>query len=419
MRAWASVEVPDLNLVPAQISVFDSASQQLQNLRIADEVTMYVCGITPYDATHMGHASTYVAFDTLLRVWQAAGAGVNYTQNVTDVDDPLIERAKLLSRNWQELAIEQTELFKSDMVALRVIPPANYIGAVESISLVEQQVLKLQENNCVYEVSGDLYYEIGKSKVAGKIAHLSRDQMIEIFSQRGGDPARVGKHDPLDALLWKLEQPDDPSWASVLGKGRPGWHIECAAIAIEYLGETIDVQGGGSDLKFPHHEMSAAHAQSSTGKPFARNFLHTGMVSLDGEKMSKSLGNLVFVSKLIHSGVDPMAIRLNILSHHYRADWEWFDKDLQDAVERLSLWRDAFACESGTADQSQEIFNFLVNDLDTPSAIDAIDSWASRTLISQKDYAQHEDSQDNAAQALDPDSPESMQRTVDALLGIV
>jgi L-cysteine:1D-myo-inositol 2-amino-2-deoxy-alpha-D-glucopyranoside ligase len=367
----------------------------------------------------MGHASTYVAFDTLLRVWQAAGAGVNYTQNVTDVDDPLIERAKLLSRNWQELAIEQTELFKSDMVALRVIPPANYIGAVESISLVEQQVLKLQENNCVYEVSGDLYYEIGKSKVAGKIAHLSRDQMIEIFSQRGGDPARVGKHDPLDALLWKLEQPDDPSWASVLGKGRPGWHIECAAIAIEYLGETIDVQGGGSDLKFPHHEMSAAHAQSSTGKPFARNFLHTGMVSLDGEKMSKSLGNLVFVSKLIHSGVDPMAIRLNILSHHYRADWEWFDKDLQDAVERLSLWRDAFACESGTADQSQEIFNFLVNDLDTPSAIDAIDSWASRTLISQKDYAQHEDSQDNAAQALDPDSPESMQRTVDALLGIV
>ncbi len=295
MKAWAQVSIPDLNLHVPPIKVYESASQQLETLRIADEVTMYVCGITPYDATHMGHAATYVAFDTLNRIWRAAGAGVNYAQNVTDVDDPLIERANATGRNWQDIAVEQTELFKNDMEALRVIPPANYIGVVESIDLVVKQVKALKEQNAVYDLDGDLYYDISKSKCAGQIAHLSHDEMLEVFANRGGDPARPGKHNPLDALLWKHERPNDPSWQTELGKGRPGWHIECAAIALEYLGTTIDVQGGGSDLKFPHHEMSAAHAETASKKMFARVFMHTGMVALDGQKMSKSLGNLAFV----------------------------------------------------------------------------------------------------------------------------
>ena len=404
MIPWPEVEVPNLDFRLTPPRVFDSATNTLMPLRVADEVSMYVCGITPYDATHMGHAATYVAFDTLNRIWRASGANINYVQNVTDVDDPLIERAALLNRDWQEIAFEQTELFKSDMQALRVIPPANYIGAVESIPLVVKQIKALQDKDCVYDLSGDLYYKISDSKVQGKIAHLSRDEMIEIFAQRGGDPARVGKHDPLDALLWKHERPNDPSWETQFGKGRPGWHIECAAIALEYLGETIDVQGGGSDLKFPHHEMSAAHAQSATGKPFARTFMHTGMVALNGEKMSKSLGNLVFVSKLVAAGIDPMAIRLTILANHYRSEWEWFDQNLDMAVNRLATWRAAFAKAHGAVDISQEIANALLNDLDTPLALQLVDNWANQTLEND---------------ASEPDSPSKVCKTVDALLGII
>jgi L-cysteine:1D-myo-inositol 2-amino-2-deoxy-alpha-D-glucopyranoside ligase len=404
MKAWAQVSIPDLNLQVPPIKVYESASRQLETLRIADEVTMYVCGITPYDATHMGHAATYVAFDTLNRIWRAAGAGVNYAQNVTDVDDPLIERANATGRSWQDIAVEQTELFKTDMEALRVIPPANYIGVVESIDLVVKQVKALEEQGAVYDLDGDLYYDISKSKCAGQIAHLSHDEMLEVFANRGGDPARPGKHNPLDALLWKHERPNDPSWQTELGKGRPGWHIECAAIALEYLGTTIDVQGGGSDLKFPHHEMSAAHAETASKKIFARVFMHTGMVALDGQKMSKSLGNLVFVSKLRSNGIDPMAIRLTILANHYRSDWEWFDRHLEQAIVRLANWRSAFEKSSGAADCAKEFIAALCDDLNTPEALQLIDDWAAKT---------------NAGSSESKNSPKYMAHLADALLGII
>ena len=404
MKSWSTVEVPELELTLPPIEVFDSATEKMSTLRTEGEVKMYVCGITPYDATHMGHAATYVAFDTLNRIWRAAGAEVNYVQNVTDVDDPLIERAQQTGQDWQEIAITQTDLFRSDMVALRVIPPANYIGAVESIPLVVKQVQELLIQKAAYEVDDDIYYENSKSKTSGEIAHLSRDEMIEIFSQRGGDPGRLGKHDPLDALLWKHERPNDPSWETELGKGRPGWHIECAAIALEYLGETIDVQGGGSDLKFPHHEMSAAHAQTVTGKPFSRNYLHTGLVSLDGQKMSKSLGNLVFVSKLCATGIDPMAIRLHILSNHYRSEWEWFANDLTEAAQKLETWRQAFELPAAASDISLEIATALTQDLNTPKAVSLITDWATQSL---------------SGTDLEAGSGQSVKRTVDALLGII
>lgn len=404
MQSWPGISVPKLTTQAPVPQIYDSRSKGLKSLRISDDATIYVCGITPYDATHMGHAATYVAFDTLIRIWMAAGSKVKYVQNVTDIDDPLLERAALLNKDWQDIAMEQTELFKSDMVALRVLPPANYIGAVESIPLVVKQIQNLTIAGTTYNLNGDIYYLIEKSALNGQIAHLDRDEMIEIFSQRGGDPARVGKHDPLDALLWKHERPNDPSWETLLGKGRPGWHIECAAIALEYLGQTIDVQGGGSDLKFPHHEMSAAHAQSATGKEFARTYVHTGMVSLDGQKMSKSLGNLVFVSKLLAQNVDPMAIRLTILANHYRSDWEWFDESLAAATQRLKLWREAFTYQSGASDVSVQVMAALSNDLDTPTALGIIDDWAEQTISESTG---------------DTDSPNQMRKTVDALLGII
>jgi len=404
MHAWPSVEVPTLKTELPAPTIFDSASQKLVALPTGQPTTIYVCGITPYDATHMGHAATYVAFDTLIRLWRASGADVNYAQNVTDVDDPLIERAMATGKNWQDIAIEQTELFRTDMTALRVIPPAHYIGAVESIDLVVERIQQLEKVGAVYRLDNDLYYPVTAAQTVGEIAHLSQAQMETIFAQRGGDPARPGKQNALDALVWRGQQPDDPWWESPFGNGRPGWHIECAAIALEYLDAQIDVQGGGSDLKFPHHEMSAAHAESATGKaPFARAYMHTGMVALAGEKMSKSLGNLVFVSKLREQGIDPMAIRLSILSHHYREDWEWFEHTLADNVERLAIWRAAFRSHTPAPDISASIAAVLAHDLDTPAALELIDQWASETVSGQHAESHNHD----------------VALTVDALLGII
>ena len=381
MQPWREVDVPSLNISVPSFKVYDSKSQSHRSLPISGLAKLYVCGITPYDATHMGHASTYVAFDTLNRYWRAIGVQVEYTQNITDIDDPLLERAKLTGKPWEEIATSQIELFKSDMEALRVIPPQNYVGVVEAMDLIEQSVQQLKELGVAYAVENDLYYDMTKTELLGEICHLTDAEMLEVFAQRGGDPQRPGKLNPFDALLWRGRSGDDPYWPSTLGEGRPGWHIECSAIATHYLGSQITVQGGGSDLKFPHHEMSAAHAESLTGKqPFAETFMHAGMVSLDGEKMSKSLGNLVFVSKLIAQDIDPMAIRLVLLSHHYRSDWEWFDAELALAQTRLETWRNALAFSLGAPSPLPDLLIALSDDLNTPHALNLIDDWAASTL---------------------------------------
>jgi L-cysteine:1D-myo-inositol 2-amino-2-deoxy-alpha-D-glucopyranoside ligase len=383
MQPWSEVSVPPLNLSANDFQVFDSRSTNLLSLPVSGSTNLYVCGITPYDATHMGHAATYVAFDTLNRLWRALGVDVHYTQNITDIDDPLLERAKKTGVPWQDIAIEQVALFQSDMEALRVIPPKNYVGVVEEMDLIEQSVIKLKDLGVAYQVDKDIYFDMNHTNLLGSICHLSESEMLEIFAQRGGDPDRSGKRNPFDALLWRGQSGDDPSWPSELGAGRPGWHIECSAIATHFLGSQIDVQGGGSDLKFPHHEMSAAHAESLTGvQPFAKAFMHAGMVSLDGEKMSKSLGNLVFVSKLRQQGIDPMAIRLVLLSHHYRTDWEWFGSELEIAQVRLETWRAAMNQEFCAESPVPEIVRLMVNDLDTPAALARIDQWAKETLQS-------------------------------------
>ena len=403
MQPWAQVEIPRLSHPSGAPVIYDSRSQSMRELATNRTGTIYVCGITPYDATHMGHAATYVAFDTLIRIWRASGVEVNYTQNITDVDDPLIERALKTGKNWQDIAVEQIALFQSDMIALRVIPPQNYVGVVEAIELIEQSVVSLVAKGVAYQVEDDIYYDMSVSDMLGEVSHLTPDEMSSIFAQRGGDPDRLGKRNPLDPMLWRGRSGSDPYWPSTLGEGRPGWHIECSAIATHYLGAQIDVQGGGSDLKFPHHEMSAAHAQSLTGvSPFATNFMHAGMVALDGEKMSKSLGNLVFISKLRASGTDPMAIRLTLLAHHYRSDWEWFADELAHATTKLESWRKAFSQSNGAKNVVQQIANALQHDLDTPAAIAIIDNWVAQTLSG------------------DTSEPTNvMAGAVDALLGII
>ena len=383
MRAWASPDVPRVDLGTAEpVRIHDTSTRSVLPSEPSGAARMYVCGITPYDATHLGHAATMVAFDLLNRAWRDAGHEVRYVQNVTDVDDPLLARAAATGVAWEALAERETELFRQDMTELRVLSPDHYVGAVESMPLIVELIEQLRVRGFVYDVEGDLYFSVRADPRFGSLSHLSEDEMRKVFGENGGDPDRPGKKDPLDCLLWQAERPGEPAWDSVLGRGRPGWHVECAAIALHHLGESFDVEGGGSDLVFPHQEMSASEAQAAfEGLTFAQAYVHAGMVGYQGEKMSKSKGNLVLVSQQRASGVDPMATRLSVLAHHYRSDWEWTDADLSSAQERLATWRTAVG--SASRDQAETLVHAvraaLSNDLDAPAALSAVDAWAADT----------------------------------------
>ncbi|MCU1539798.1 MAG: cysteine--D-myo-inosityl 2-amino-2-deoxy-alpha-D-glucopyranoside ligase [Arthrobacter sp.] len=378
------------------LRLFDTVKGGMAALEAPGERSMYVCGITPYDATHMGHAASYVAFDLLNRAWRDGGQQVSYVQNVTDVDDPLLERATATGVDWRDLAASQIELFQTDMEALNVLAPDHYVGAVEAIPLIVPAIEGLVERGLAYRVpgsdgepDGDVYYdveaagkhapEVDDAWTLGTISGLTDAEMLELFAERGGDPGRAGKRQALDPLLWRVARAGEPSWpGGGLGEGRPGWHIECTVIAQTYLPAPFTVQGGGSDLIFPHHEMGAGHAYSLTGVPLARHFAHAGMVGLDGEKMSKSKGNLVLVSRLRADGEEPAAIRLAILAHHYRTDWSWTDAGFAEAKERLRDWREALplAPAGSAAPLVARMRDALSNDLDAPGALSAVDDWA-------------------------------------------
>ncbi|MET1088690.1 MAG: cysteine--1-D-myo-inosityl 2-amino-2-deoxy-alpha-D-glucopyranoside ligase [Arthrobacter sp.] len=395
MKSWISRPVPDVPGRMPALRLFDTAVRREVALKVDGQPSMYVCGITPYDATHMGHAASYVAFDLLNRAWRDSGHDVSYVQNVTDVDDPLLERATATGVDWQELAASQIELFQTDMEALNVLAPDHYVGAVESIALIVPEVERLVSLGLAYKVQGtngepdgDIYYDVeaaGKQSVSpdawtlGSISGLAESEMLELFAERGGDPGRAGKRQALDPLLWRVAREGEPSWpGGSLGAGRPGWHIECTVIAQKYLPSPFTVQGGGSDLIFPHHEMGAGHAYSLAGVPLAKHYAHAGMVGLDGEKMSKSKGNLVLVSKLRAAGEDPAAIRLAILAHHYRSDWSWTDEGFETAKSDLASWRQALAhAPAGSASALiAEMRAALAADLNAPAAVAAVTRWA-------------------------------------------
>ena len=385
MRAWTAPEVPRLPGRGTVPSIHDTPTRTVTSLDAVPTAQLYVCGITPYDATHIGHANTYLAYDTLNRVLRDAGIDVTYVQNVTDIDDPLLVRARATGVDWQELAESQIELFRGDMRALSIIPPEHYVGVVESMDLISAAVARLLDDGYAYWVATpdgnpDLYFDIAKGADRtpwhlGQESGLDRSVMLQLSAERGGDPDRPGKRDPLDPLLWLSARPGEPSWDSPLGKGRPGWHIECSVIGAHHLTAPITLNGGGSDLIFPHHEMSAAHSAALNGVDWSRVYSHAGMVAFEGEKMSKSKGNLVLVSQLLADGVDPRAIRLALLAHHYRSDWEWTGAELATAERRLERWNDwaqgAKGNDSGLIDELRSV---LALDLDTPKAIDAIDA---------------------------------------------
>jgi len=389
MKPWNDVEIPtvDSAINFPVLSLTNSASGKKEEVKRKPVYRMYVCGITPYDATHLGHAATYLTFDLINRYLTASGSEVRYVQNITDIDDPLLERANRDGVDWTELAHQQIDLFRSDMINLRVIPPAHYIGAVDAIPLVTDAIAELSSKGSIYSVEQDLYFKVHADSHFGERSNLSQEKMLEIFAERGGDPTRAGKSDPLDCLVWMSQRPNEPGWPSPFGIGRPGWHIECTAIAIRYLepsiGEDalIDIQGGGSDLIFPHHEMCAAQAQVLSGKPLASKYVHAGMIGLDGEKMSKSKGNLVFVSKLVAAGRNPMAIRWALMKDHYRQDRMWTEELLVVAEGEIQALRSCLEQTNvaPTRELIETIVNALSNDLDTQGVTTALNSWVGQT----------------------------------------
>jgi L-cysteine:1D-myo-inositol 2-amino-2-deoxy-alpha-D-glucopyranoside ligase len=389
MQSWPDVYIPELDsrFLLKPLSLFDTASQDLIELPRKRIYRLYVCGITPYDATHLGHAATYLSFDLIHRYLLATGAEVRFVQNITDIDDPLLERAKRDGLDWRELAQSQIDLFRGDMTDLHIVPPQSYIGVVEAMPIIVEAVEQLYRASTTYSVENDLYFRVRTDPRFGERSHLNPQERIEIFSERGGDPQRPGKEDPLDALVWLSERTDEPGWPSQFGSGRPGWHIECSAIALKYLDISpeddfsIDIQGGGNDLIFPHHEMSAAQSFAMTGQNFARCYVHAGMVGLDGQKMSKSLGNLVFVSKLIAEGLDPMAIRWALMGHAFQSDLMWNRAMIEVAQDEIHSLRKALSRVdvAPTSELIQTICDLLARNLDTPEILKNIRVWVSAT----------------------------------------
>ncbi|MEY3684448.1 MAG: cysteinyl-tRNA synthetase [Actinobacteria bacterium] len=419
MRSWPSLTLPpvDRSIRFPQLSLFNSYRQSIEPVSDQNPFAMYVCGITPYDATHLGHAATYLSFDLVHRFLSLSGRSVRFIENVTDIDDPLFERANRDGVEWSQLGEEQVDLFRSDMSALRVLPPNSFESVSEAMPQIISLVQRLIESGMTYPLGSDIYLD--GSKMDGyRDLPMSMDEAIELFANRGGDPSRVGKRHPLDPLLWRESSAGEPSWQASFGSGRPGWHIECNAIAMGLIDEkdlddgevsggsrkwVIDLQGGGSDLFFPHHFMTALQARAILNREFAQHFVHAGMIGYQGAKMSKSLGNLVFVSRLTASGVDPMAIRIALMLGHYRSDREWSDQLLAQGEELLNRLRRVLGRQAvpDYQDLINEIIADIANDLDTPSALSKLDSYLEKALDGDESI-----------------NPGSLSRFLDALLGL-
>lgn len=380
LKNWPKVYLPPINALKfPPLKLHDSYSGFCEYSK-SGKFRMYVCGITPYDSTHLGHAATYLSFDLINRYQQLANLQVSFVENVTDVDDPLLERAKRDGQDWQVLANSQVDLFISDMTALRILPPSQLVKVTDSLDLVESFIDKLDRNGHIYQIDGDFYFSVEKYL---DYLPIPLAEAISVFAERGGDPDKEGKRHPLDAVVWSANKNGEPGWNSKYGFGRPGWHIECTAIACEFLDNdekdpVIQLQGGGSDLIFPHHFMSAQIVKAALGRDFAESYIHAGMIGLDGEKMSKSKGNLIFVSKLIQEGVDPMVIRWALLSGHYQQDREWSTQLLERAKDEVVLVRSALS-RSETADASSLVNNLIIDlsdNLNTPKALSKIVDWS-------------------------------------------
>jgi len=363
------------------MKLYDTAKQEIVEFVPNPTVLMYTCGITPYDATHLGHAFTFISYDVLQRRLIDKGHQVKCVRNVTDVDDPLFAKARELGVHYLDLAAGEEARFESDMTALNALPVHSTPRASSAIPDIRGFIGMVIDRGFAYESGGSVYFNVEKFPQFGSVSHYSRETMIALARERGGNVDDPHKRNPLDFVLWHPSASDEPSWDTMWGAGRPGWHIECSALALRELGTTIDLHGGVSDLIFPHHECERAQSEAATGQPFVKHWMHVAMVSMDGHKMSKSRGNLVFVDKL-RAQHDPMAIRLGLIEHHYRTEWEWDDGLMARNEVRLSKWKSAAQVGNSHGDEGllAEVRSALDNDLDTPTAVALVDVAASKGL---------------------------------------
>jgi L-cysteine:1D-myo-inositol 2-amino-2-deoxy-alpha-D-glucopyranoside ligase len=352
--------------------LYDTARRAVVPFEPGPLVTMYTCGITPYDSTHLGHASTYLVYDVLQRRLVDEGHEIRLVRNITDVDDPLLAKAKELGVHYLDLAAAETARFQGDMKALNTLPAWSEPRATSAISDIRGFIGMVLDRGHAYAAGGSVYFDVSTFPRFGQVSHYDEATMLAYAAERGGNVDDANKRNPLDFVLWQPSDEGEPAWDSLWGPGRPGWHIECSALALRELGTTIDLHGGGSDLIFPHHECEAAQSESATGEAFVRHWMHTPMVKLDGTKMSKSLGNLVFISDLLKDWEAP-AVRLAIVQQHYRSDWDWTADLLRSGAARLDRWRAAGPGDGGL----DEVRRALDDDLDTPAALAAVDDAAS------------------------------------------
>jgi L-cysteine:1D-myo-inositol 2-amino-2-deoxy-alpha-D-glucopyranoside ligase len=408
VNSWPVVMLPQISTKGESLHLKDTFKGEVR-LQPSRFFSLYVCGITPYDATHLGHASTYLAYDLVNRFLTLGHSSVHYTQNITDVDDPLLERAIRDDVDWKDLATSQIDLFAEDMSALRVLPPNDFVKVTDSMNLIIDFISRLKKSGQVYQIDDDLYFNVESALTD---LAISQSEAISIFAERGGDPDRVSKKHPLDPLLWLGNKEGEPGWDSPFGFGRPGWHVECTAIALEYLDReesdfVIDMQGGGDDLIFPHHFMSATLIKAVAGRNYSKYYVHTGMMGFQGEKMSKSKGNLVLVSHLIKDGVDPMVIRWALMLDHYQTYREWSNDLLDRSVKEVSLVRQALSkSEVFPVDNFiSQLIDALSQNLDTPRCLSLILDWAAQS-----------ENRENAHLLVNESG--QMSRALDALLGL-
>jgi L-cysteine:1D-myo-inositol 2-amino-2-deoxy-alpha-D-glucopyranoside ligase len=372
MKSWSSNSKTHISdkYVNRSLLMFDSKTHQNNPIGQSNKkVQIYVCGITPYDSAHLGHAFTYLTFDLVIRTLNFIGRKTNYVQNITDIDDPLFERARQSGSNWQSIVESQLDVYRSDMSALNILPPDHFVGVMENMELIISRIGQTISNDLSYQIGTEWYFKTDPAKLSKLVESIPKNELLLMAKERGCDTDRQGKINALDPIIWKASKEDEPTWKEEFGTGRPGWHIQCISLANKYAELPLDIQGGGKDLNFPHHSMSEEQNSALGFGELALNYCHVGMVSYQGSKMSKSKGNLVFVHQLISEGISPMVIRLALMMHHWRSDWEYKNELIDDAKQTFSDLSIKFRGKFVSQSDQDKIIEIMLNDLDVPKVL--------------------------------------------------
>jgi L-cysteine:1D-myo-inositol 2-amino-2-deoxy-alpha-D-glucopyranoside ligase len=372
MKSWSSNSISQSSndYLSESLRLFDTKSKKINPIGQVDKkIQIYVCGITPYDSAHLGHAFTYLTFDLVIRTLNFIGRKTNYVQNITDIDDPLFERARKTSTDWQTIVDSQLDIYRKDMAALNILPPDQFVGVMENMELIISQIGQTISNDLSYQIGTEWYFKTDPEKLSKLVSSIPNDELLVMAKERGCDTDRPGKINALDPIIWKASKDDEPNWRKDFGTGRPGWHIQCISLANKYAELPLDIQGGGKDLIFPHHSMSEEQNSALGFGELALNYCHVGMVSYQGSKMSKSKGNLVFVHELIAEGISPMVIRLTLMQHHWRSDWEYESGMIDHSKSLLTELSRKFRGKFISQIDQDNIIQIMLNDLDVPKVL--------------------------------------------------